>query len=442
MRQFAARRVARPLLLCLPTALLAGASGCVFTTDSEHGFHFQIGTSSRGTLGHQAAEERRLRLDLVSGDQLVLEGMVADVELRAGGRDRGDLVAMVRADGRTQEEAETALQEVGVEVVRDGSVVTVRVQSDPRTLELSGGGVLITSARADLSAALPPDVRVLIREASGEIEVAGPVAGVEAHTAYGDVSVSRIVGRTVISSGSGDLSVRDARDGDVSATTNFGDVVLADVQAGSVEVESSSGDVELRKVDATRIRVRSSFGGLDLERLSGDVDAETASGDVDLSDGANARYRLHSNFGQVTVERVSGEVRATSDSGEVEVACDGIVEARSRFGRVRVEGVLRAVDAASDSGDVLVIALPGSRAERDWSATSGFGEVVLRIASDFACRIDARTEFGDVDDEFELVHRDEGSTSIAGGPVGGGGEGAKRVVLHTGSGDIEILRRD
>jgi len=67
---------------------------------------------------------------------------------------------------------------------------------------------------------------------------------------------------------------------------------------------------------------------------------------------------------------------------------------------------------------------------------------VLRIASDFACRIDARTEFGDVDDEFELVHRDEGSTSIAGGPVGGGGEGAKRVVLHTGSGDIEILRRD
>jgi hypothetical protein len=434
MQSVAPPRTVRPGLSLWIALAGAGAAACTISSDDKGGFSFHIGANA-WNLRHHATEERREPLDVRAGDTLVLEGVDGDVLVRATDAEPAVLIALLGADGRTAEEAEAALAATRLEVARSGNEVRVTLRTEPRAVPLGEGVTLSLRPHADLRAVVPTGVRVRARDASGEIEVQGPVADVEARTSFGAVRLSRVTGRAVASSGSGEIVIRDASGGDVHAQTNFGDVTIEDVEAGTIEAESSSGDLLLRSVRAARIDARSSFGGVELERVSGDVTAKTASGDVELADGAPGTHRLHSNFGTVSVERVSGVIRASSDSGNVEVEADGDVEATSGYGRVRVAGVLTHLHATSDAGDVDVVARAGSAPAAEWRITSRFGEVALRAAPDLACTIDARTEFGDVSGDVGLTVEEDGAATRASGALGAGGPA---VVLRTSSGDVEV----
>jgi hypothetical protein len=98
---------------------------------------------------------------------------------------------------------------------------------------------------------------------------------------------------------------------------------------------------------------------------------------------------------------------------------------------------LTKLTADSNSGDVEILARAGSAPAADWSITSKFGEVVLRIDPEFACVIEARTGFGGIRDDFSLERDEKGAGSAAGGTLGAGG---RRVTLRSASGDVEIRR--
>src|SRR5262245_13058164 len=105
--------IAPPLVL-LPAAL----SACSISSDHE-GFTIEIG-QGLFAVTHHATETRRLPLDLQDEDLLVVEGIQGDVVVRASAEAAPELVCVLGADGRTEEEAEAALRDVAVSTRRDG----------------------------------------------------------------------------------------------------------------------------------------------------------------------------------------------------------------------------------------------------------------------------------------------------------------------------------
>jgi DUF4097 and DUF4098 domain-containing protein YvlB len=421
------------LLRLAPTTLLF-VSACSISSDHE-GFSIEIGT---GVLGqrHHATETRRLELDLAAGDLLRIEGLQGDVSVRTSSEGPQELVCVLGADGRSQEEAVEALRDVVVKTRRDGRELAFVVETPAR--ELRDGGRFLAEPRSDLTLTVPPGIEVRIESSSGDIEVAGPLGPVHAETRFGGVTLSRIEGDASAQTDSGSIEIRVAEGGVVAAETSFGDVTLESIRAADVRAESSSGDLALRDVRAQSIEAHSSFGGIRLEAVEGDVTAKTDSGDVELEGALRGTHQLHSGFGEVDVVRAQGAIDASSNSGDVTVRDSaGSVRASSGFGSVSVEGVLSALSAESSSGDVDVEARHGSAAESDWRIVSRFGSVSLRVSDAFACDVDASTDFGDVEADFALTRAGRAGGSAAAGQLGTGG---RRVELHTSSGDVALRR--
>ena len=340
------------------------------------------------------------------------------------------------------EEAEKALADVEIEVVRKGHEVYVEIKTEAQKIELEDGVTVHLSPQSDLEAIVPHGIEIRVQSASGNVDVTGPLGPVSAVTSYGDVTVARVTGSAVARSGSGDVELRHIEDGDVTATTNFGDVTLEFIRADAVEAESSSGDLELRDVQAKSIEARSSFGAIELGAIQGDVLAETSSGDIELDGALEGTHRLHSDFGRVEIDRAKGTIRASSDSGDVDVDDSaGDVEATSGFGRVRVDGILSRVIAKSDSGDVDVTAHSGSRMSDDWLVASRFGSLEIAIPEGISCVIAARTDFGQIETSFGLEddREREGSEDAVQGVLGKGGH---KIEIYTSSGDVEIKRSE
>ncbi len=418
----------------LPLAAPLALAACSISSDHQ-GFSIEIGTGALGAR-HHATETRKLELDLAAGDLLVIEGILGDATVRASEGPQ-ELVCVLSADGRTEEEAEQALRNVEVRTQRDGSTLAVVVQSPARELE-EGGMRFFSQPRSDLTLAVPGGIKVRIGSSAGDIEVEGPLGPVQASTSFGEVALSRIEGDAGARTESGSIEIRQAAGGAVTAETSFGDVTLEAIRGGKVVAESRSGDLVLRDVRGTSVEARSSFGGIRLAAVEGDITAQTDSGDVELEGALAGTHHLHSGFGSIDVVRAQGTLEASSDSGDVAIRDSaGAISAQSGFGDVTIEGVLVALAAESSSGDVDVQARAGSAAESDWRISSRFGSVSLSVPPAFACTLAAATDFGQVSTDFDLVLAERGAGASARGTLAAGGP---TVDLHTSSGDVAVRR--
>ena len=427
-------KASRPHLWALVAISSLGTS-CVVSSDGG-GFSIEIGSSTWDTH-HRASEERRLELDLRQGDVLIVEDIHGDVTLRAQDGP-SELQAELIATGETKEQAEEALTQIDLRVERSDQRVTVIVDSEPLEIQMDNGARLRLTPTCNLTLAVPPGIGVRVESASGQVDLVGPLGETHAETGFGDVSVSHVQGAVTATSDSGDLDIRDIQGGAVTAETSFGDVTLEKVVGTTVQATSSSGDLELHSVQGARIVARSSFGSIELEAVGGDVEAETASGDVELEGAKEGTHSLHSGFGRVTVEQATGTLQASSDSGDVVIEdIRGSVQASSEFGSVTVEGILSQLAAEAGSGDVAVVAQAGSRVAGGWSVTSSFGEIRVRLPEGIACKLEASTDFGEIDRDGKIGGsiQSEGGGQVLRATLGQGGNPLR---IYTSSGDIEL----
>jgi DUF4097 and DUF4098 domain-containing protein YvlB len=422
-------------LLRLAPALLC-ASACSISSDHD-GFSIEIGTGILGAR-HHATETRRLELDLAAGDLLSIEGLQGDVTVKASDEEPQGLVCVLGADGRSREEAEQALRDVVIDTRREGRTLAFVLEAPPREAE---SGRFPSQPRSDLTVTVPNGIEVRIASASGDIDVAGPLGPIHAETHFGGVTLARIEGDGSAQTDSGSIEIRAAEGGHLTAETSFGDVTLESIRSEeAVRAESRSGDLALRDVRARTIEAHSSFGSIRLEAVEGDVTAKTDSGDVELDGALRGMHQLHSGFGDVEVVRAQGKIDVSSNSGDVTVRdCAGGVKAESGFGTVQIEGVLTTLSAESSSGDIAVEVRHGSAAESDWRIVSRFGSVSLCVPEAFACDVDASTDFGDVEADFELTRARRSDGASASCRLGSGGP---HVELHTSSGDVSLRRTD
>lgn len=205
----------------------------------------------------------------------------------------------------------------------------VQIRQERDTLRISFPPRTFRNTHAHLRLGVPPGLEYVIKVGSA------------------DVSVSADIGRSRISSGSGDISVGRARDleadtgsGDVSAgrlegagarmTSGSGDITVGEASC-PLHARSGSGDVTLKRLHRDHAQANSGSGDITVAATSGSVDLRSASGSltIGVADGLAAWLDLDSASGEVRIalgpthQPGPGEayvaIRATTASGDIAV---------------------------------------------------------------------------------------------------------------------------
>lgn len=211
------------------------------------------------------------------------------------------------------------------------------------------------------------------------------------------------------------LEIRVPRAADVAVRT--GD--------GAIEVDAIAGSLDLRTGDG-HIAIRGAHGGVRAHTGDGAIEARDLTGDIDASTGD----------GSIAVDRARGAIRLHSGDGAIEARdLDGTIDASSGDGNVTLAGRFDGLAAHSSDGGLTAVAAPGSRVLQPWHLDTSDGPVSLRIPTDLAAHLQARTGDGHVTSTIPLQQL--GGSRVAGDLNGGG----PPIDIRTGDGPIELSQR-
>ena len=171
--------------------------------------------------------------------------------------------------------------------------------------------------------------------------------------------------------------------------------------------------------------------------MKGDLDIDTGSGDVEV-DGMDGPLMVDVGSGDVTLRNVKGsDLDIDTGSGEVKgtaITSDAL-NLDTGSGGIELDGLTAqrvAVDVGSGDVDLAWTADPG-----DVEIDSGSGSVTLTMPSASGATLEIETSSGDIQSQFEIrtnrIERDSLRGSF--------GDGKGRIVIDTGSGDVELVKR-
>lgn len=231
--------------------------------------------------------------------RVVIEARAGDLVVR-GGQDRD-----VTVDGKACASSKELLEEIKLEIRREGDTVYLRTVM-PEISEMFFG--FSRYAYVDVTVHVPKTATLTIDDSSGDMDVSD-VQGASITDSSGDQAVARIAGNVDIADGSGEIKVADVGGG-LRLKDSSGDVDVSGVQGDVVVTVDSSGDLDIRKVT----------GGVHiLSDSSGDIRVDNVKRDVIIDEDSSGGIRVQDVGGNFTVgsdgsggihyERIAGSVQ-------------------------------------------------------------------------------------------------------------------------------------
>ncbi len=233
-----------------------------------------------------------------------------------------------------------------------------------------------------------------------------------------------------------DLSIEVPHGVAVIVRSGHGDVSLEELH-GSSEIESHNGDVKLTGLTGpVHVRTQDDNGTVTAHSLSSGMSLDGHAGDISLSD-IQGPVVLHGDFfGTSHLERIQGNV--TFQSSFTNFACAGIpgelnIEGRSDLDAHQIDGpvtlttsdrnlTLNAIRGGATvnnrNGSVTLSVVGAPQPVRIHNAN---GSVELAVPGTQGFAVQARTENGDIHDDFGLDADKNGEVSHVTGKIGGGG---------------------
>ncbi len=172
----------------------------------------------------------------------------------------------------------------------------------------------------------------------------------------------------------------------------------------------------------SHLTVRTSDGSITVERVKG-------------------RFELRSADGSITGIDLTGDIFAHTSSGRIRLqTIDGQCDVETGDGSITVEGRLDALDARTPDGSLSIKAFEGSRLTKDWSLSSGDGNIAIYLPEAFSGQLDAQTSDGHtrIDPLFSLQSdSSDRSRHILRGVLG---DGSHTLRVRTLEGSITFKR--
>jgi DUF4097 and DUF4098 domain-containing protein YvlB len=229
-----------------------------------------------------------------------------------------------------------------------------------------------------------------------------PLAQAELH-----VTVPSRVGRVLIETHSGDISVEDIR-GAVEVKSGAG-VIQMDRIGSFAVARTAGGDIRLGRIDGG-VRCYSGGGTISIDsaggeswfdtaggeirigRSAGPVHASTAGGNIQIG-RAEASVAARTAGGRIEVAEAHDIVVAANSGGSIQVGAARGVRLEATGGSIRLRGSSGALRAVSDVGNILAELIPGN-ALKDSILSTGAGDITVYLPSDIAVTIQALNEGG------------------------------------------------
>src|SRR5262249_49387555 len=170
-----------------------------------------------------------------------------------------ELRAIVRANGRTDEEARAVLARYEVEIEHGPKGPRVRLEGEPLTID-EGSVNMQIPASVSYVATVPVGTPIVARTSSGDIQVRGAVGSSRLETTYGAVNLEEVRGNVTAKSSSGDVNAGRVEGEQVELASSYGAVRLNAAKARSVSCSSGSGNIEVGPTQAETLVLVTSYG--------------------------------------------------------------------------------------------------------------------------------------------------------------------------------------
>ena len=216
----------------------------------------------------------------------------------------------------------------------------------------------------------------------------------------------------------GDINARIQRIVDNPPVTQSGNAVHVGEANDRELFNNISIDYEITVPADVALNLRSGSGDIEVDNVGRFLTASSGSGSV----------RAHGLHGPATLDSGSGDI-------ELEEQAAGDVKARTGSGSIRIHNLNGSFNSKTGSGDIEADGnLVGAA-----NLTSGSGSVRLHIAPTSHFSFEGSTGSGDIRVHFPgAPEQDSHNRHHLTASINGGGP---PLVIHTGSGDIEVAPR-
>lgn len=213
-------------------------------------------------------------------------------------------------------------------------------------------------------------------------------------------------------------------------------------------------DMKVRVPAGYTVAFRLAVGRVSVTNVNGDILVDSHSAPVTAT-GSKGRLAVDVGSGPVRVSAAEGRLSVDTGSGPVEVSGFRGDELSIDTGSGGVSGselIARAIRVDTGSGDIELSAVTcpelvletgsGSISTelrgpvRDLSLETGSGDISVRAPATLAGEVEIETASGDIETDFPVQVTRHARNHM----VGRLGDGAGRVAIETGSGDVRLLK--
>jgi hypothetical protein len=205
------------------------------------------------------------------------------------------------------------------------------------------------------------------------------------------------------------------------------------------QVETGGGTIAATGLQGA-VEAKSAGGDLSFTNLHGLLNAQTAGGNVRVS-GATGKVSVRTSGGAIEIKDYDGPgVQADTSGGDISVVnCTGRLAVKTSGGNIRIGNFTGQQATADTGGGALELDLASPMLADGFFRTGG-GNILVKLADSVAANLTATTDGGTITTEVPVSTTKKGKMQEGKleGEINGGGP---KLVLKTGGGNIEILKR-
>jgi len=232
----------------------------------------------------------------------------------------------------------------------------------------------------------------------------------------------------------GRISIQDLS-GNEDIANRYGDIEIRNIN-GEVKIDNRNGSITVEGI-ASNVVLTNRYANTTVKDIEGNLEIDARNGSVDVS-GVKGNATITNAYAPINVENVKGELTINGHNNSIDVQhVDGDVNANSSYQNVNIRDPRAGVRVSGRNGD-LTVAFE-KPPEKDVVISSRYGTVTLDLPSSSAFAIDARTEYGDIDSEFDgLNHNSNNRERSLNGQVGRGGP---KITIDLKNGNLHLGKR-
>lgn len=275
--------------------------------------------------------------------------------------------------------------------------------------------------------------KLTLESRSSETEINTFNGQVRISADYATLNLKSISGRLGISTRSADVKINDVGS-DLEMNADYSEITVNKVK-GFVKISSRSGTIDVSNTEGLNIespyteihafeiddksgkdvKVLNQSGNISLEKVKGRVIIDDKYSDINLKD-IEGHVILESRSSAITADNIKGNWKSDTKYSSVKVK------------DLRAEEVF--IDNQSDDVKIRMTKTP-----KEVEIKNQYGGVEFSMPEGYKGSLDLFAQYGNIECNFPIRTRTEGSTSRANGRMGSENS---TIIIETRSGDIEI----